>query len=65
MDLRTFKQICWADMGMKKAIKKLISFIFGKQINDCINCIHSTSTGAEYPCCDCNNTKYYVDKRYI
>lgn len=48
-----------------KIIRKVFDFLFGKSTHDCINCVYGTSTCHGYPCCECDGTKYYEDKRFI
>ena len=48
-----------------KTIIKILKFIFGKVTHDCIDCVYETSTGHGHPCCECDGTKYYEDKREI
>ena len=47
---------------MVKAIKKIIKFIFNKSEIDCVDCMFGTSADNAFPCCKCDNRKYFLSK---
>lgn len=47
---------------MIKTIRKIIKFIFEKPENDCVDCMFGTSADNAYPCCKCDNIKYFISR---